>query len=88
MIRIRWGPAIVLVLAALGPAWNAAADTPTVLMGIVGAGDQERGALILERGDGTRSHHIGAPGLLGNIRAGDPVQAVVEGATVRTLVPL
>ncbi len=80
-----FGLALLLLLAALGLASSPAAETPMVLMGIVVAVDQNQGALSLEHGDGTRSHLTADPKFLRDIHIGDPVQAVVEGTSVRTL---
>lgn len=61
---------------------------PVVLLGIVVALDPIEGALVLGHGDGTQSDLTADPGLLRKIRIGDPVKAVVEGSTVRTVEPL
>ncbi len=80
-----FGVGLLLLLAALGLASSAAAQTPTVVMGIVVAVDLNQGALSLAHGDGTRSNLTADPKYLRNVHIGDPVQAVVEGTSVRTL---
>ncbi len=84
---IRW-LVILLLLAAPHLVWGQTPDAPSVVMGIVAAVDQTEGTLVLQHGDGTRSHLNASPGLLRGIQIGDPVQGAVEGTTVRTLEPL
>ncbi len=70
-------PVLLLLLAGAG-----------LLVGIVVVVDPARGTLTLKHADETRSHLNAHPDVLRDVRIGDPVQAVVEGTTVRMLEPL
>ena len=54
-------------------------------LGIVVSVEQEKGILTLVHSDGTCSHLTANPSLLGGIRLGGPVQALVKGTVVWTL---
>jgi hypothetical protein len=67
------------------PSSQTESNTVEEKIGIVVSVDLEKGILTLWHSDGARSYLNPGADLLGNLRIGGPVQALVDGTIIRAL---
>jgi hypothetical protein len=67
------------------PGSQTVSNTIEEKIGVVVSVDLEKGILTLWHNDGARSYFNPGADLLGNLRIGGPVQALVDGAIIRAL---